>query len=147
MRKSTLLRLGVISYLAIMSWCAEAVVINGAHYLRYLGNKPVCPNGTKVYIYKGVRYCRVFRANISWRIPTTRTNGKPLLPNEIKKYEIYWIRPSDNASGTISIASGTQTSMVFQVNKSGTYYFAMSAIDAASRKSPLSGLVKANINK
>lgn len=147
MLKSTLLRLGAISFLTITSLYTNAVTINGINYKQFSGSGTVCPSGTKVLIYKSVKYCKAFRADINWNIPTKRTNGTPLRISEIKGYEVYWTRTSDNARGVIKVSSNTQSSVYFDVYTPSTYYFAMSAIDTSGLKSPLSSMVQAKLGK
>lgn len=144
MLKSMFMRAGAIS-LCLMAFHANAVTINGTNYKRYTGSGSVCPDGSKVLVYKNVRYCKAYRANISWAVPTTRTNGSALPASELKGYEVYWTRTSDNAKGTLRISGGTQSSTAFDVYTPGTYYFAVSALDTKGLKSPLSTLVASKL--
>ena len=147
MHKSTLLRLGAAFCLAIGSLQANAIIINGINYKQYTGSGSVCPGGTRVFVYKNVKYCRAYRANIRWTIPTKRINGKPLYISELKGYEVYWTRTSDNARGVIKVPTNTQSSTYFDVYTPSTYYFAISAIDTKGLKSPLSTLAQARLGK
>ena len=122
---------------------ANAAVINGINYKRYTGSGTTCPDGSNVFVYSGVKYCKAYRANISWTIPTKRVNGAALPISELKGYEIYWTRPSDKSKGTIKVGPGTKVSTTFDVYTPSTYYFAMSAIDTTGLKSPLSLMVEA----
>ena len=145
MHKSTLLRFGALFFLAIGSIHANAVTINGVNYKQFSGSGTICPSGARVYVYKNVKYCKAFRASISWAIPTRRTNGTPLRISDLKGYEVYWTRTSDDARGVIKVDSNTQTSTYFDVYTPSTYYFAMSAIDSRGLKSPLSSMVQAKL--
>lgn len=124
---------------------ANAVTINGTNYKQYSGTSSTCPDGSKVFVYKSVKYCKAYRANISWAIPTTRSDGKALQISELKGYEVYWTRSSDNASGTIKVGSNTQTTTAFDAYTPATYYFAMSAVDTTGLKSKLSSMVQAKL--
>lgn len=131
----------------LFSLQTNATVINGVNYKKYTGGGSTCPDGSKVYVYKTVKYCKSYIANISWSIPTTRTNGSALPIGELKGYEVYWTRSLDKASGTIKVSSSTQAKTAFEVYTPSTYYFAMSAIDTKGLKSPLSTMVEAKLGK
>lgn len=147
MQKSTFLRLCAVFFLAIASLHVNAITINGINYKQYSGSGTVCPGGSKVFVYKHVKYCKAYRAAINWTIPTKRTNGTPLRISEIKGYEVYWTRTSDKARGVIKVSSNTQSSTYFDAYTPSTYYFAMSAIDSRGLKSPLSSMVQAKLGK
>lgn len=140
MLSSKLIRIFSVSAL-LFALKANAVVINGINYKQYTGTGTICPDGSKVFVYNNVKYCKAYRANITWSIPTTRINGTALPIGELKGYEVYWTRTSDNAKGTIKISSNTKTNAVFDAYTPGTYYFAMSAIDTSGLKSALSTMV------
>ena len=144
MKLSNVLALCSASVLAF-ALQANAVVINGVNYKQFTGSGSKCPDGSSVVVYKNAKYCKAYRANISWTIPTKRTNGVNLPISELKGYEVYWTRASDNAKGTIRIASSTQASTALDVYTPGAYYFAVSAIDTSGLKSPLSTMVQANL--
>lgn len=139
-----LLRLCTASAL-IFTLNAHATVINGINYKQYTGSGTTCPDGNKVLVSGGTRYCKAYRANISWTIPTKRVNGAALPISELKGYEVYWTRSSDKARGTIKISSRTQASAAFDAYTPATYYFAMAAIDTSGLKSPLSTMVTAKL--
>lgn len=144
MRSSKLFGLCSASVL-LLALQANATVINGVNYKTYTGTGTVCPDGSKVFVYNNVKYCKAYRANISWSTPTTRTDGSTLKATDLKGYEVYWTRESDNAKGTIKISSSTQLTTAFDVYTPSTYYFAMSAIDTNGLKSPLSTLIQAKL--
>lgn len=144
MHSSKLLSLCSVSVL-MFALHANATVINGVNYKQFTGSGTTCPDGSKVFVYNNTKYCKAYRANISWTIPTMRTNGTALPISELKGYQVYWTRSSDNAKGTINISSSTQASAAFDVYTPSTYYFAVSAVDTSGLKSPLSTLVQANL--
>lgn len=144
MHFSKLLRICSASAL-LFTLHANAVVISGINYKQYTGKSTTCPDGSHVLVYNGIKYCKAYRANISWAVPTTRLNGTALPMSELKGYEVYWTRASDNARGTIKISSNTQLTASFDAYTPSTYYFAMSAIDTSGLKSPLSSMVEAKL--
>ena len=146
MHISTITRLGAATCL-FFTLQANALTINGVNYKQFTGSGTTCPSGSKVYVYKKTKYCKAYRARISWNIPTRRTNGKALAMSELKGYEVYWTRSSDNARGTIRVSSNAQISTLFDVYTPSTYYFAISAIDTKGLKSPLSTLAQAKLGK
>lgn len=137
MHSSTLLR---IFFAIIFMFSLQANAAATAQV--YTGTGSTCPDGSKFYTYLGFKVCKSRAANITWTIPNTRMNGSALPVSEIKGYEIYWTRTSDNSTGTITIASNTQTTATFQTLYPSMYYFAMSAIDINGVKSPLSQMVQ-----
>ena len=144
MRTSLLARLGAISMLLI-AFQANAVIINGTNYKQYTGTSTKCPDGSSIFVYNNVKYCKAYRANLAWAIPSTRTDGTALPISELSGYEVYWTRTSDNAKGTIKVSSGTTSTTAFDVYTPGTYYFAVSALDVKGLKSPLSTMVQASL--
>jgi hypothetical protein len=146
MHKSLLARLGALSLL-LLTFQANAAIINGTNYKQYTGSGSKCPDGSSVLVYNNVRYCKAYRANLSWVIPSTRTNGTALPISELAGYEVYWTRTSDNAKGTIRVGRGTISATAFDVFTPSTYYFAVSAIDTKGLKSPLSTMVQASLGK
>jgi hypothetical protein len=124
---------------------ANAAVINGVNYKQFTGSGNTCPDGSAVFVYKNVKYCKAFRANISWNIPASRSNGDALPISELKGYEVYWTRSTDNASGVIKVNSAPETTTMLDVYTPGTYSFAMAAIDTAGLKSALSPVVETTL--
>jgi len=148
MHTSTIVKLLTASFfLFAFALPSHAVVINNLNYKKFTGTSSICPDGSRVLTYQKVRYCRAYRANIRWSIPTTRMNGTPLRVSELKGYEVYWTRTSDNASGVIRVPASTQTTTAFDVYTPSTYYFAMSAIDTSGLKSKLSPMVAARLGR
>lgn len=146
MHTSLIARLGAISLLLI-AFQANAVTINGTNYKQYTGSSSKCPDGSSIFVYNGVKYCKAYRANLSWAIPSTRTNGTALQLSELAGYEVYWTRISDNAKGTIKVNSGSTSTTAFDAYTPSTYYFAVSAVDTKGLKSPLSTMVQASLGK
>src|SRR5690606_41422396 len=96
MLKSTLFRAGAIS-LALLAFEANAAVINGTNYKQYTGGGSSCPDKSKVLVYKRVKYCKAYRANISLSPPTTRTKGTAQQASELKALDVYRTRHNCNA--------------------------------------------------
>jgi hypothetical protein len=144
MRKSMLTRLGAISLL-LVAFQASAVTVNGTNYKQYTGSGTKCPDGSNVFVYGGVKYCKAYRASLSWAIPTTRLDGTALSATSLAGYEVYWTRSSDNAKGTIKISGGTKSTASMDVYTPATYYFAVAAIDSIGLKSPLSTMVQTSL--
>jgi hypothetical protein len=131
----------------LIAFQASAVTINGLNYKQYTGGGSKCPDGSGVLVKGGVKYCRAYRANLNWVIPSTRTNGAALPMSELAGYEVYWTRTSDKATGTVKVSGGGTKTAVFDAYTPSTYYFAVSAIDTKGAKSPLSTMVQASLGK
>lgn len=87
-----------------------------------------------------------FSAKLSWTIPSTRQNGQPLQLSELSGYELYYTTDSSSSNGTVvTVSGGSKASYEISNLKAGTYYFAISAIDASGLKSPLSSMVSAKV--
>jgi hypothetical protein len=144
MRKSILARFGALSCLLI-AFQANAVMINHVSYKPFASTGTKCPDGSSIFVYNGVSYCKAYHLTISWVPPSTRTNGSALQMSELTGYEVYWTRTSDNSKGTVRVSGGSTLSAPFDSYKIGTYYFAMSAIDTKGVKSPLSTMIQAKL--
>lgn len=91
----------------------------------------------------------------SWSIPTTRTDGSALAASELASYEIYYavdgagtLVPPDSVA-TVTPGSATSKLITLSLPPRVTpykVYFAVSAIDTAGRKSPMSTIVVATVN-
>ncbi|MDB6063630.1 MAG: hypothetical protein JWM78_3733 [Verrucomicrobiaceae bacterium] len=141
MRKSMLTRLGAISLL-LVAFQANALTINGINYKQFTSGGSKCPNGDSVMVYNGAKYCKSYRANLSWTIPATRADGTALQASELAGYEVYWTRSSDSAKGTIKVGNGESAVAAFEAYTPDTYYFAISAIDNKGLKSTLSSVAQ-----
>lgn len=125
----------------LVTFNAYALILNGVNYKQYTGTGTQCPDGSATVVYNNNKYCKAYTAKITWAPPTTRANGTSLLISELKGYEIYWTRTSDNAVGTIKIGSGKTSQYMWDVYTPGMYYFTMSAIDTKGVKSTLSRVI------
>lgn len=82
-------------------------------------------------------------ATLSWEAPTTTTRGAPL--TNLAGYRIYYGIDENNLEGTIELAgTGIQTYVIDDLG-SGTWYFAVKALDSAGVESPLSEIVSKTI--
>ena len=81
-----------------------------------------------------------YQIHLTWSIPTTRADGKPLPVEQIAGYELYW-SCSPAASGTVSIAGGAVSSADLAGDWIGDCTFAMAAVDTDGLKSVLSAAV------
>ena len=89
-----------------------------------------------------------YDVKLTWTIPTTRQNGKPLALSELKGYEVYYATDSNASTVTdtvVKINGGSVNNSVISKLPPGTYYFSISAIDNSGMKSPLSKMVTAKV--
>lgn len=87
-----------------------------------------------------------YNVKLSWTIPTTRQNGKPLALSELQGYEVYYTTDSSaSADAVVKINGGSTSNSVISKLPAGTYYFSISAIDTSGMKSPLSKMVTAKV--
>lgn len=89
-----------------------------------------------------------YNVKLSWTIPTTRQNGKPLALSELKGYEVYYA--TDNSASTandkiVKVTGGSVSSSTISQLPAGTYYFSISAIDVNGLKSPLSTMIATKV--
>jgi hypothetical protein len=82
-----------------------------------------------------------YSAQLSWSIPTTRTNGTALTVGELAGYEIYYTNDLGSVAVTVPVSGGTSTSYTIPNIAAGTYHFSISAIDSNNLKSGLSPVV------
>ena len=129
----------------LMSVEASALTLNGVNYKSVSSSTAPCPDGLKKTYYQGNYYCRVYKAGLSWNIPTTRQNGTGIPVSELAGYEVYWTRSSDTIGGTLKVNGGSMQTAALEVFKPDMYYFAVSAIDTKGLKSPLSKMVSAKL--
>lgn len=84
---------------------------------------------------------------LSWNVPTTREDGSALVNSDLSGYQIYYYQDGNSANGeTVSISGGTTTAAQIAINGSGTYYFAISALDKSGQLSQLSNYVAVTLN-
>lgn len=77
-------------------------------------------------------------ALLSWKAPTTRSNGDPLGLGEIAGYTLYYGVTAGSYSNAIRINDPFTTSTTVTDLPRGTYYFAVKARDTGGRESALS---------
>lgn len=82
-----------------------------------------------------------YTAKLSWVIPSTRENGAALALSDLSGYEIYYTTSDPAVTGTVAINGGSTAAYALANLSAGTYYFAISAIDASGIKSALSTVV------
>lgn len=140
----TTLLLLVTSMLAAAAADAS-IVRNGILYTEYWKTAR-CLDGSAKLSYLGKTWCPLYGVTLSWSAPVTRTNGKPLTATDIAAYEIYWTREVDTKAGTLS-KPRTSGSTLFYVLTPDIYHFAISAVDTAGLKSPLSKVVSIKLAK
>ncbi|HUH36779.1 MAG TPA: hypothetical protein VL027_02425 [Spongiibacteraceae bacterium] len=87
--------------------------------------------------------------SLSWQIPTTREDGSTLSMAELGGYQIVYYRDGSAANSNccrLNINNGRQDRVDVTINEAGTWYFAISAIDAQGLHSDLSEPVSLVIN-
>ena len=83
-------------------------------------------------------------ATLSWEAPTTDTNGQPL--TNLSGYRIYYGESKTALSETVNLTgTGLQTYVIDNLN-SGTWYFAIKAVNSAGVESALSNVVSKTIS-
>lgn len=85
---------------------------------------------------------------LNWTLPTTRENGTALAASELAGYQIYYY-PDGSSAGTgeiVDINGGTTSSAQISIAGTGTYYFAIAALDTSGQLSNLSTYVPVNLN-
>jgi hypothetical protein len=81
---------------------------------------------------------------LSWQAPTQNADGSTL--TDLAGYRIHYGASSGNYTSTIQVANAGLTTYVISSLPSGTYYFAISAYNAAGVDGALSAEVMAPIN-
>jgi hypothetical protein len=77
-------------------------------------------------------------ATLSWQPPTQRTDGSPLV--DLAGYRILYGTSSSNLSNRVTLNNAGLTSYVIENLSQGTWYFAMTAFDAAGAESDQSNV-------
>ena len=97
-----------------------------------------CPGGKPVLKYARKYWCKYYPHTlvVSWRIPSTHTDGTPLLLSELSGYEVYYTTGSTDT--VVKVSGGTTTTVTIPNFYTGTYCVAVSAVDVYGQKSPLS---------
>lgn len=146
MRKLSIVKLFLLLGMLSAASAHATITLNGIRYDGYWANTTKCPDGSAKLLYQGKYYCPSYSALVSWKAPVTRTNGGPLLASDISSYEIYWTREQDASKGVITRSKYNKAAL-FSSRLPGTYHFAMSVVDTAGLKSPLSTVVSAKLGK
>jgi hypothetical protein len=81
-------------------------------------------------------------AVLSWRAPTTRSNGDPLSISEIEGYTLHYGAAPGNYTRSISIEDPYTTSVTLTDLPRGTYYFAITTHDTGGLRSSYSDAAK-----
>jgi hypothetical protein len=81
-------------------------------------------------------------ALLSWTAPTQNTDGSPLM--RLDGYKIYWGTSPGNYTNSLSIGAGLASYTVEQLTP-GTWYFAVTAVNAQGIESMLSNAVSKTI--
>jgi len=83
-------------------------------------------------------------ATLSWDAPTTDTNGQPL--TNLSGYRIYYGESKTALNETVNLTgTGLQTYVIDNLN-TGTWYFAIKAVNSAGVESALSNVVSKTIS-
>ena len=79
--------------------------------------------------------------SLSWVAPTQRADGTPISVSELAGYTVHYGPSQGNYTSSIAIDDPFTTSVVVTDLPTGTYYFALTAIDKAGLESGYSGAV------
>ena len=82
--------------------------------------------------------------NLAWVAPTENSDGTPL--TDLKGYKIHYGTESQNYTGSISVDNPTVTNFLVDSLPAGTYYFAVTAYNAAGAESSLSDEIQTSLN-
>jgi hypothetical protein len=82
---------------------------------------------------------------LSWSPPMERENGSLLSPSELAGYQIYYTLEETGESIMIEIDDTGATEYEFRDLAPGTYYFAITAVDAKGEISELSDMVTVQV--
>jgi hypothetical protein len=81
-------------------------------------------------------------AMLTWQPPTTYTDGSSL---QIAGYRVYWGTSQNNLNNSVNLQGGGLSSYVVDQLTPGTWYFAVSALDAAQLESSMSNVASKTI--
>ena len=73
-------------------------------------------------------------------MPTTRTDGTPLILSEIAGYRVYMGRSSDELILVLDLNDGSITSYTVNELSAGTYYFSLTTYDTEGNESEFSNI-------
>lgn len=80
--------------------------------------------------------------DLSWTIPTTRTDGSHLPLSDLAGYRIYMGTTANNLNPLVDLNDETITQYtVDNLSSSGSYYFAVTAYDTDGMESSLSQVI------
>ena len=83
-------------------------------------------------------------ATLSWDAPTTDTNGSPL--TNLAGYRIYYGESQTTLNETVNLSGTGLQTYVIENLESGTWYFAIKAVNSAGVESSLSNIVSKTIS-
>ncbi len=84
-------------------------------------------------------------ADLSWQIPTTRTDGTALALSEIGGFRIYMGSTSENLTMIVDLENGATTSYSVTGLAAGSYYFSVTTYDADGNESQYSNIALKDI--
>ena len=143
----------IVRYGTGTKWVMKAVTSKGTCTTAFFGKDPAAglTKTCETFVSTGMTAPPVvasYNVKLSWTIPTTRQNGKPLALSELKGYEVYYA--TDNSASTandtvVKVNGGSVSSSTISQLPAGTYYFSISAVDVNGVKSPLSPMVQTKV--
>jgi len=85
----------------------------------------------------------IYSVSLGWDIPLENDDGTPL--TDLKAFRIHYGSASTDYSGTLEVNSASATNFVVQQLPAGTYYFAITAVNAGGVESAYSTEVNTTI--
>jgi hypothetical protein len=82
-------------------------------------------------------------ATVIWHPPTQNTDGTPL--TDLAGYRVYWGTARDKLTNSVTVDNPGLSSYVLSELTPATWYFALSAVNAAGTESPLSNVVSEQV--
>jgi len=83
-------------------------------------------------------------ATLSWTAPTENTDGTAL--TDLAGYEVHYGQDQDNLDQTVKLDNPSLTSYMVENLGSGTWYFAIVAVNASGTTSPLSNTASKTVS-
>jgi hypothetical protein len=83
-------------------------------------------------------------ATLSWMPPTENTNGSAL--SDLAGYEVHYGRSADDLDRTVSLGNPSINNYVVENLSSGTWYFAVIAVNTSGGTSPLSNTASKTVS-
>ncbi len=89
-----------------------------------------------------------YSVHLTWVAPSTRADGSALAASDIAGYRLFYILDgsSSSADTVVAISGGSTTSTDLSLTSTGTYTFAITAVDSNGAESALSSPVSLTIN-